>query len=131
MTTRAWARSCWPVSSWVVEAAKPSWEDIVKTKLGAVLALCATPLLSESAAAQARLLVRAENPLAIARADETISLAWTLLQQRLAGLQAGKVRVTDVGTGQDLPLQALDFNADGTVDSLLIQANFWPREVKR
>src|SRR5262245_21066458 len=120
MTTRVLGRSCWPASSW---DADQLLEEAGMTRRGsaAVLALLLSLALHATASAQssARLVVRAENTLAFARPDETIALAWSTVQQRLAGVRANIIRVLDSGTGQEVPVQALDANADGAVDSLL------------
>ena len=99
------------------------------------LSFLAASLLSISLAApltaqSARLTVRLENALAIARQNETIALSWALLQRELPGVSAQRVRVTESISGREVTTQALDANADGAVDSLLFQASFWPNDVK-
>lgn len=93
---------------------------------GALAALAlATPLQAQRAGG---LLVRAENPLAMQRSDETLSLAWSTLRSRLPALAPGRVRVVDAATGAEVVSQLLDGNADGMPDELLFQASFWPGE---
>ena len=80
--------------------------------------------------AGARLAVRAENPAAVARPDETVALAWAAVARGLPGAAPARVRVVDAGTGRELPSQAFDADADGAPDSLLFQADFRPREAR-
>lgn len=93
-------------------------------------ALTSILLLSGHAAAQERLTVRVQNPLAIAREDETIALSWTVVARELPGATAARVRVIDGNTNKELVTQALDANADGQIDSLLFQVRLWPNDVK-
>lgn len=95
-----------------------------------------TPVLAAAACAAAapagaqRLAARAENPLAVARADETLALAWPAVARALPAAAPARVRVVDAGTGRELPSQSLDADADGRPDSLLFQADFRPREAR-
>ncbi len=68
--------------------------------------------------------VRAVNPLAMARPDEVLGLPWLALQRRLPGLTASQVRARDAQTGKELPVQAIDNDGDGTIDQLLVLADF-------
>src|SRR5687767_708434 len=86
--------------------------------------------LSGEITAQERLTVRVQNPLAIAREDETISLSWTTVARELPGASASRIRVLDANTNKELTTQALDANADGQIDSLLFQVRLWPNDVK-
>ncbi|HEV2150269.1 MAG TPA: DUF4861 domain-containing protein [Longimicrobiaceae bacterium] len=96
----------------------------------AALALAA-PLQAQRPADRAgALVVRAENPLAADRPDETISLPWAALRQAHPGLQADRVRVLDAGTRTEVVSQPLDADGDGTVDELLFQTGFRPGEVR-
>ncbi len=92
-------------------------------------ALPARPAAAQGAAA-GRLPVRAENPAAVARPDETIALAWAAVARALPAAAPARVRVVDAGTGRELASQALDADADGAPDSLLFQADFRPREAR-
>ena len=101
------------------------------TTLAATLAALAGGAAAAGAQpAPARVPVRAENPAAVARADETIALAWGAIARGLPGAAPARVRVVDAGTGRELPSQALDADADGRPDSLLFQADFRPREAR-
>ena len=61
--------------------------------LSVALSAVACVMSSRAVAAQAAsLTVSVENPLAIARNDETISLAWPTLQAKLPGVAAARVR---------------------------------------
>jgi len=91
------------------------------------IALAAAPLAAQQAGA--RLSVRAENPLAVERQDETIALPWAAVQRQLPAARAGMVRVLGAD-GQEVTSQVLDNEGDGKPDSLLFQASFWPRESK-
>lgn len=86
---------------------------------------------SVPAQAATSVVVSVENPLAIARNDETISLAWSALQAKLPGLAAAKVRVRDVGSGREIASQVIDSDGNGTPDALLFQGNFAAKDVRR
>ena len=97
------------------------------------LLLAAALALPAAAAAQARpagVLVRAQNPLQVERADEVLELSWAELQLRLPAIAPGRVRVVDAATGAEAVTQPFDRNGDGTVDQLLVLASFWPGETK-
>ncbi len=101
--------------------------------LGAALvavAVGARPARGQPAVGQAapRVLVRLENPLALARPDEVIELSWAALQQRLPGLDPARVRALDAGTGAELPAQSIDNDGDGRIDQLLVLVDFWPSQ---
>jgi pectinesterase len=91
------------------------------------VALAAQPLAAQRGA---RLVVRAENPLQMARPDETLSLAWGTLRQRLPAVRADRVRVLDATTGAEVVTQVLDADGDGQPDELLVQADFWPGQAR-
>lgn len=97
-----------------------------------VLFVAATtvPLVTGTVSAQAGVRVRAENPLAVARADEVVSLSWADLRQRMPSLSGNAVRVVDAATGAQVASQVIDENADGTPDALLVLSGFWPGETK-
>lgn len=76
--------------------------------------------------AQDRIVVHAENPLQVERADEVISLPWSTLRERVPAIRPDRVRVVDVATGAELVTQVLDENADGQPDALLVLASFRP-----
>ena len=81
-----------------------------------------------------RLAVQAENTLGIPRADETLAIAWATIAGQLSGVTPGRVRVVDVASGRELPSQvitAASGTGAGAPDSLIFQANFWPKETKR
>jgi pectinesterase len=92
--------------------------------------LLATAALPLHAQRRDALVVRAENPLAAERPDETLSLAWSTLRQALPNAQPGRVRVVDAGTGVEVVSQPLDADGDGTTDELLFQASFRPGETR-
>lgn len=85
--------------------------------------------LAFAAPLEAQVTVRAENPLAAARPDETLSIPWSTLRGALPALRPDRVRVVDA-TGAEILSQPLDADGDGTVDELLFQSAFWPRETK-
>jgi pectinesterase len=82
-------------------------------------------------ATRAEFVVQAENPLAIARNDEVLSLPWGTVVARVPGAEPGKVRVRDAGSARELVTQVLDADGNGTPDSLLVLADFRPREMRR
>jgi pectinesterase len=92
----------------------------------------AQPLEAQRAAARAGgLTVSAENPLQITREDETLSVSWATLRQRLPSVRGDRVRVVDAATGAEVVSQVLDADGDGQPDVLLFQASFWPGERKQ
>ncbi|HEX2081048.1 MAG TPA: DUF4861 domain-containing protein [Longimicrobium sp.] len=90
-------------------------------------ALVAAALAAIPAAAQPGVVVRAENPLPVARPDEVLALPWAQLQRALPGLAAGRVRVVDAA-GAEAVTQTIDNDGDGAVDELLVLTSFWPGE---
>jgi pectinesterase len=87
-------------------------------------------LFASSARAQAPASIRisTQNRLAIARADETVSLPWSDLQQRLA-TPAERIRVLDAES-REIPSQVVDNDGDGKADALIFQGSFAPNEVR-
>lgn len=81
------------------------------------------------ALAQPRLAVRAENPLAMARADETIALPWAEVLRRVPGAAPQRVRVVDADGGEVVS-QVIDNDGDGAPDELLFQADLAPRAAR-
>jgi pectinesterase len=79
--------------------------------------------------AQARFSIRTENPLAITRRDETVSLPWTDVLRRLDGAGADRVRVLDA-EGREIPSQVVDDDGDGTLDALLFQGDWTGKETR-
>ena len=98
--------------------------------LRAALGALALPIAAASAQAPARLVVRAENTLDIARPSETIELPWSSVTSQLAGARPDRVRVLDAATRAEIPSQVVDDDGDGTPDSLLFQGSFFPGEAK-
>jgi hypothetical protein len=82
------------------------------------------------AAQDTRVVVRVENPIALERHDETIALSWASLRQRLPSLAPGRIRVREIASDGELVTQLLDADNNGTPDSLLFQASFFPSETK-
>ncbi|HEX2209748.1 MAG TPA: DUF4861 domain-containing protein [Longimicrobium sp.] len=85
--------------------------------------------LAAPAAAQQSATLHAENPLAIERRDEVLAVSWAEVRAALPSAAPGRVRVVDAA-GTRLPVQAIDNDADGTTDELLVLASFWPNERK-
>jgi pectinesterase len=83
----------------------------------------------ETFASGDRVTVRAANPIALERRDETIAVAWSALAPRLRGLASDRVRVLD-GNGTEIVSQPYDADADGKPDSLLFQADFGPQQMR-
>lgn len=88
------------------------------------------PISALSPQAPTRFVIRAENTLAVDRVDEIAAVPWALVTSRLAGATPAKVRVVD-GDGHELLSQVVDDNADGTMDALLFQATFGPKDSRR
>jgi pectinesterase len=87
---------------------------------------------ASAAAAQsppARATIRADNPLAIVRHDETVSVPWSDLQRRLAGLKADRVRVLDA-ENREIPSQVVDNDGAGTMDAIIFQGDFAAKETR-
>jgi pectinesterase len=93
-----------------------------------VTVVCAGALEAQTAAA-AHATIRVDNPLALARHDETVSVPWTDVQRRLAGASATKVRVFDA-EHREIPSQAVDDDGDGTLDALIFQGDFAAKETR-
>src|SRR5687768_7958699 len=87
-------------------------------------------VMTAQASAQERLTVRVQNPIAIAREDETVAVPWATIVRELPGVTAVRVRVIDGNTNREVTAQALDGNADGQIDSLLFQVRLWPSDVR-
>ncbi len=78
------------------------------------------------AGAQSTFMVRAENPLALARPSETIGVPWATVRAQLANVQPGRVRVIDMASGSEIASQVVDNDGDGKMDELIFQADFAP-----
>ncbi len=91
------------------------------------IALAAAMLLP----ARADFVVRAENPLNITRVDEVLSLPWSAVSSRIPGATSGAIRVRDLGSGKEVPVQVLDADGNGSPDSLLVLADFRAKEVRQ
>lgn len=94
-------------------------------RAGALIALAATV---PGAAVSAQVAVRAENPIAVPRADETIAIAWDELRRLLPDVAPSRVRVTSAA-GVETTVQVLP-GVDGAPGQLLFQGTFGPREVR-
>lgn len=81
--------------------------------------------------ASAQPTVRVENPIALDRPDEVVSLPWSVVREELPASGPDRIRVVDAASGEELLSQALDADGDGAVDSLLFVASFRPRETRR
>ncbi|MDB4873780.1 MAG: pectinesterase [Gemmatimonadetes bacterium] len=77
----------------------------------------------------AHVTIRVDNPLALARHDETVSLPWAELQRRLAGVSANTVRVRDA-EHREIPSQVVDDDGDGTLDAIIFQGDFGAKETR-
>ncbi len=98
-----------------------------RTALSALLV--AAPLATAAAQAPARVTLRAENPLNVARTEEIVAVPWAAVRRALPAAAPTKVRVLDAA-GRELTSQVVDNDGDGTEDELLLQADFWPKETK-
>jgi pectinesterase len=95
----------------------------------ALTALLGASLAGAQSAPASRITVRVENPLALVRRDETVSMSWSDLQRRLAGISAAKVRVLD-NEGREIASQVVDDDGDGTADALIFQGDFGDKEAR-
>ena len=90
--------------------------------------IIAAALISAPLAAQT-LRVSAENPLAVERRDEIVSVTWSEVARTLRNASPTRVRVTDSGN-RELLSQVIDNEPDGKPDELVFIADFWPQEKK-
>ena len=81
-------------------------------------------------AAQPSTFVTVSNPLAIARASETIELAVPALKRSIAFDDVQRIHVRDDRTGKDLLTQAVDVDDDGAFEWLIFQSDFAASETK-
>ena len=72
-------------------------------------------------------LIVAENPLAIERRDEIVTVPWK--DVLLSVPNAHDVRVRDA-SGHEMVSQIVDNDADGKPDELIFLSDFWPKETK-
>lgn len=86
------------------------------------------PLASHGQSEADGVVVRVENPRATAQAEEVVSVAWDEVQATLG--QGEQVRVRDQATGDEVPTQVLDADADGQPDELLFLAGFRAGEAR-
>src|SRR5258708_6498507 len=100
-------------------------------RLSRLLAALAVTLAARPTPAQApaHVTLRVENPLAITRRDETVSVPWTEVMSRLAGVTPTTVRVRDA-EGREIPSQVVDNEGVGTPDALIFQGDFREKEVR-
>jgi pectinesterase len=94
------------------------------------LAALASIALAAAAQGQARVSATVENPLSIARHDETIAVSWSDLQSKLTGVTPAAVRVLDA-EGREIPSQVVDNDGNGTNDELIFQGDFNAKERRR
>ncbi|MDB4916267.1 MAG: pectinesterase [Gemmatimonadetes bacterium] len=97
------------------------------TSIRYFVALTLFGVVTMDAQSAARTTVRVENPIALVRHDETVSVPWADLQKQLGGLTAGKVRVLDA-EGREIPSQVVDDDGNGTLDALIFQCDFTTKE---
>lgn len=100
------------------------------TVLPLVAVSAALPASLAAQGAASSVVVRAENPMAVERRDEVLSLSWADLRRALPSLSPERVRVVDAASGAEAVTQAIDNDGDGSVDDLLVLASFWPGERK-
>jgi pectinesterase len=73
--------------------------------------------------------IRVDNPIAIARHDETIAVSWADLTRRLPGIAATTVRVLDTER-REIASQVVDDDGDGTPDALIFQSDLAAKETR-
>jgi pectinesterase len=81
--------------------------------------------------APAVVMVNAENPLAIERPDETLTIALADIRSRMGKIDSTALRVRDAASQSEIPSQVVDDDGDGTPDALIFQASFFPGETRR
>jgi Domain of unknown function (DUF4861) len=100
----------------------------------AVLSICAAGAVLLAGgqrgvqAVQATASATVTNPIAIARAAETIELPVDALKRTLTFDDVRKVHVKDDKTGKDLLTQAVDTDDDGTFEYVIVQADLGASE---
>jgi unsaturated chondroitin disaccharide hydrolase len=78
----------------------------------------------------AKILVTAENPIAMERNQETISLAWMDLLHVQPALKSQRLEVIDNDSGKPLVSQSIDLDLNGTPDEFIFQAPFKSGQTK-
>jgi len=86
---------------------------------------------SPAAAASSSATVKVKNPIDLARSSETIVLDAAELRRILGVNDVRRVHVRDARSSQDLLVQAVDLNDDGTQDQLLFQTDIGPSETRK
>lgn len=71
-----------------------------------------------------------ENPIQIARANETIVLSQKSIQELFPNCKAKYISVKDVQTNRMLITQSMDYDRDGNTDEFLFQSDFAVNEKK-
>jgi hypothetical protein len=84
-----------------------------------------------AAAASSSATVTVKNPIDLARPSETIVLDAAELRRILGVEDVRRVHVRDARSSQDLLVQAVDLNDDGTQDQLLFQTDIGPLETRK
>ncbi|MBZ5510962.1 MAG: DUF4861 domain-containing protein [Acidobacteriia bacterium] len=84
-----------------------------------------------AAAASSSATVMVKNPIDLARSSETIVLDAAELRRILGVKDVRRVHVRDARSAQDLLVQAVDLNDDGTFDQLLFQTDIGPSETRK
>jgi len=95
----------------------------------AIIALLGAATTGAQTAPAPRTIIRVDNPLALARRDETVSVSWAELQRHLAGVSANRVRVLD-NEGREIASQVVDDDGDGVTDALIFQGDFGDKETR-
>ncbi|MBZ5568435.1 MAG: DUF4861 domain-containing protein [Acidobacteriia bacterium] len=84
--------------------------------------------VSPATAASSSATVTVKNPIGLARSSETIVLDAAELRRILGVDDVRRVHVRDARSSQDLLVQAVDLNDDGTQDQLLFQTDIGPSQ---
>ena len=94
-----------------------------------VLSCVGASVASAQTASAPRAAIRVDNPLAIVRHEETVSVSWPDLQRRLTNVSPDRVRVLDA-EGREIPSQVVDDDGNGTMDALIFQGSFGEKETR-
>lgn len=76
------------------------------------------------------IIIKVENPISIARKNETISLSYDLIKKEFQNSEIKFLQIKDIQSDSILATQSIDYNQDGVIDEFLFQSNFNAKETK-
>ncbi|HTE44463.1 MAG TPA: DUF4861 domain-containing protein [Gemmatimonadaceae bacterium] len=101
----------------------------ISPRVFVLLASVCSSTLGAQGTSAAHATIRVDNPLALVRHDETVSVPWSDLQRHLAGVSASNVRVLDADH-REITSQVVDDDGDGTLDAIIFQGDFDAKETR-